>query len=210
MAKSISLVLLNRKMSNKFILSECDYVAVWLQIVQDYESLTLRWCSHYPQPNCHCMLNHCSPSISWNYWQPIVLFYILYFASQRYVAPHYLSHHFMRDMSDKWCSHITFQRIWPAYNGMQTQQLIFDWYRLTVASFLIRLLFLDFRDLPWAIFEISTMWTRAKRRVVHLNSWMNAAWWLSCTQGRIALLPLTLWLVWHRLHNRCWYISSLI
>jgi len=54
------------------------------------------------------------------------------------------------------------------------------------------------------------MWTRAKRRVMHLNGWMNAAWRLTCIQVRVALWPLCLWLVWHHLRESCWKISSLI
>jgi len=148
MAMSITLVLLNRKTSNTVTLSGCDYVAVWLQNVKDYESSMLRWHSHYTEPNCHSLLNNCSPSVCWNYWQPIFLVYVLYFASRCFVTPHHLIHYFMRDMSNKWQSHITFQRFRPAINGMQTQPLIVDQYRLTVPPFLIQLLFLDFHDLP--------------------------------------------------------------
>ena len=117
---------LTRKTSHTFTLLGCDHLAIWLQIVKDYESLTLHWRSHYTQPNWQCKLNHGSSNVYWNYWQSIVLFYILFFASRCFVAPHHLIHYFLRDMSDKWCSHIAFQRFQPAIWCMQTWPLIFD------------------------------------------------------------------------------------
>ena len=126
MATSVWLVLLTRKTSNTFPLFGCEHLAIWLQIVKDYESLTLPWRSHYRKPNCQCKLNHCSPNVYWNYWQPIILFYILFFASWCFVAPHYLIHYFLCDVSDKWRSHIAFQRFRPAISCMETRPLIFD------------------------------------------------------------------------------------
>jgi len=75
---------------------------------------------------------------------------------------------------------------------------------LSVPPFLIQLLLLDFHDRPETLFKFPTIWTRAKRRVMYLNAWRNAAWRLSCIQVHIALWPLLQWLIWHHSLKSCW------
>jgi len=83
-------------------------------------------------------------------------------------------------------------------------------YSPTSSPFLIQLLLLDFHDVPWAISNISTMCMRSVRRVMLLDTWMNAAWRSSFRLICMEHWPLFLWHIWHHSLKFCWYISSLI
>jgi len=147
-AISVWLGLWTIKISDTFTLSGCDYVAIWLPKVKDYELLALRWRSHYTQFNSHCKLNYCSPNVYLHYRQPMYPFCILVFVSRWFVAPHYPIHYYMHNMSDKKHGHNTLQCFWLAICGIQIQPLFLDQYRLSVPPFLIQLLLLNVHDLP--------------------------------------------------------------
>jgi len=46
------------KMANTITSEGCNYAICWLQKVKDKMSVTLCWCSPYPHPYTHCILNN--------------------------------------------------------------------------------------------------------------------------------------------------------
>jgi len=104
-------------------------------------------------------------------------------------------HQYSCYLSDEWHSPITFQRHRLAICCMQIHTLLFDIYSPTSSPGLIQLILLDFYDMPYVIFNISTMCTRSVRRVMLLDALIDATWQLSLIWVRIAHWPLLRWLV---------------
>jgi hypothetical protein len=137
------------------------------------------------------------------YWHPVLCLYVLSFASRSLVTTQFLINCYLRYLSEKWHSHVTFLCFRPANDGIWIISLVFGKYSLTSSPFLIQLLFLDFHDVPDGISNISTRCTRSVRRVMQLDTWLNLAWWLSFRSILHAHWPLFPWHVWHHSLKFC-------
>jgi hypothetical protein len=113
------------------------------------------------------------------FWHPLWRLYALSFASSSFVTSQFLINYNVCYLSEKWNGPITLQRFRPVIDIMWIISLGFGKYSLTASPFLIQLLLLDFHDVPEPISNISTMCTPSVRRVIQLDSCMNAAWQLS-------------------------------
>ena len=121
----------------------------------------------------------CSTSVwyesNYDYSHPMNSFYVWSFASRSFVASQFQNHHHSRYLSDGWRSQCAFLRFLPAIHCMLISTLILNKYSLTSELVLIQLLYLDFHDVPWATFKMSTMCMRSERRVMKFDARMNAA-----------------------------------
>jgi hypothetical protein len=118
-------------------------------------------------------------------------------------ASQFLSHHNSRHQSDQWRSSISYWRFQPVSYGIQIHQLILDIKSPTSWPFFFQLVFLDFHDVLYTIFNISTMCSRSEWTVMQLGAWTNAAWRLPLIRVQTVHWPLVLWLVWHHWMNFC-------
>ena len=144
------------------------------------------------------------------FWHPWLGRYVLSFASRSFVTSQVLINCYLRYLREKCRGPITVLRFRPVIDGMEIISLVFGKYSSTSSLFLIKLLLIDFHDVPQAISNISTMCTRSVRWVVQLDTWMNTAWQLSFRSISHANWPLLLWHVWHHSLKFCYHISSQI
>jgi hypothetical protein len=75
----------------------------------------------------------------------------------------------------------------------------FPWYQFgaPVALFLISYCSNQYHLCPTPPITITTMCSRSERRVMQLDAWSHAAWWLSFIRFQVAHSLLLQWVVWH-------------
>ena len=100
------------------------------------------------------------------YWHPILRLYVLSFVSRSFITSQFLISGYPRNLIERWRGPIPFPRFRPAIDGMQNNSIVFGKYSSTSSPFRIKLLLLDFNDVPYAISNISTMRARSVRRVM--------------------------------------------
>jgi len=192
--------LFNREVANSSIMTYCKRTAYWMfhetmpKIVDAHINLI-------ETAFVHSII--VSNKSNTQLWHPLLCLYLLLFASRSFVTSQFWINCYLGYLSEKWCDPITFLRFRPAIDGMWIISLVFGKYSSTSSPFLMQLLLLDFHDVPQAVSNISTMFTRSVRKVMQLDTWMNTAWRLSFRLIRHAHGPLFLWHLWHHSLKFC-------
>lgn len=132
------------------------------------------------------------------YWHTIFRLYVLLFASRRFVTCQFAINRCTCYLSETQHGPIVFLCFRPAMDGRKIISLVFVKYILTSADVIIELLLLDFNDVPLAIPNIWTIYPGLVQRVMHLDSWIEAAWWSSFGHIRYQHSVLFRWNVWHQ------------
>jgi len=161
--------------------------------MQCQKSLKLCWhsplSSPYRHPNSHWALNNCTKIAYSLHWQPVYHFYVLSFESKIFETSQFLSHHHTHHLHDEWRKSTTFQRFQPAIYSVQIHAQVLDIYSPTSSPVLIKLILLDFHDVPYTLLNFSTMCRSSQRRVMQLDAWIKPAWRLSFIEVQVAHWP---------------------